>query len=64
MHKCERAAREKLAGLEHGKGWESLGFWFIAPAALDKAAASACLSPPLCAGIGWISPQTEEQIYL
>lgn len=60
MHEYERAAREKLAGLEHGKGWESLGFW-LPQAALDKTAASACLSPPDCAGIGWITPQIEEQ---
>lgn len=31
MHECESIPREKPAGLEHGKGRESLCFWFIAP---------------------------------
>lgn len=58
MQEGERAAREKLAGLEHGKGRESLGFWFIAPGSSGQ---SCCFCLSVCAGIGWINPQIEEQ---
>lgn len=41
-----------------GRVWVS---GLLLQAAVDKAAASAFLSAPQCAGIGWISPQIEEQ---
>lgn len=41
-----------------GRVWVS---GLLPQAALDKAAASVCLSALQCAGIGWINPQIEEQ---
>lgn len=53
MHECESLTGEKVAGVEHGEGWESLCSGFIAQAAAVKAAASAGLVSFSPAGIAW-----------